>query len=378
MILDDAQSAIYDAARRFAHEVLAPGAAGRDRSGDFPVALLRRMGTLGLMGVAVPERWGGAGGDRLALAAAVEAVSEGDAAIGTIMSTHNSLGCMPFLAYGSDEQRERFLVPLAKGELVGGFAVTESQAGSDASDIRVRAERRGDGYVLSGAKQLVTSGSDAGVILVFARTDADAGSRGITCFIVTPDLPGFRVGRVEDKVGIRASGTAELLFEDVELSADRVLGKPGEGLKIALTSLSSSRIGIAAQAVGIAQAALDTAVAYAREREAFGKPIGEHQAVGFRLADMATQIEAARLLTRQAAWLVDSGQPYQVKSSMAKLFAGRMAERVCSDALQIHGGYGYLRDLPLERYWRDARICQIYEGTNEIQHLIISRALLAG
>jgi hypothetical protein len=294
------------------------------------------------------------------------------------MSTHNSLGCMPFLAYGSDEQRERFLVPLAKGELVGGFAVTESQAGSDASDIRVRAERRGDGYVLSGAKQLVTSGSDAGVILVFARTDADAGSRGITCFIVTPDLPGFRVGRVEDKVGIRASGTAELLFEDVELSADRVLGKPGEGLKIALTSLSSSRIGIAAQAVGIAQAALDTAVAYAREREAFGKPIGEHQAVGFRLADMATQIEAARLLTRQAAWLVDSGQPYQVKSSMAKLFAGRMAERVCSDALQIHGGYGYLRDLPLERYWRDARICQIYEGTNEIQHLIISRALLAG
>jgi alkylation response protein AidB-like acyl-CoA dehydrogenase len=376
MILSESQSLVADTARRFAEAELAPTAAARDRTGDFPTKILRRMGELGLMGVAVAEEWGGAGADYVSLTAAVEQIARGDGAIATIMSTHNSLACLPLVRHGTDSQKERFLVPLARGEHVGGFSITESQSGSNAADIRTRAVQRGDTYVLNGAKQLVTSGSDADTVMVFAATDPDQGPRGITCFIVQKGMPGFRVGRIEEKLGIRASGTAELILEDVEVPAENVLGDVGGGYRIALSSLGTSRIGISAQAVGLAQAALDAAVAYAKERESFGKPIIEHQAVAFRLADMAARIQAARQSTFHAACLADAGQPHHNESSMAKLVSAEMAERVCSDAIQVFGGAGYLADHPVERLYRDARICQIYEGTGDILRMVISRELM--
>ena len=375
MILTEAQGLIGEAARRFADAELAPTAAERDRTAGWPREILRRMGGLGLMGVAVPAEWGGAGADYLSLTVAVENIARGDGACATIMSTHNSLACLPLLRHGSREQKERFLKPLARGDHVGAFSITESQSGSDAADVRTRAVKDGGGYVLNGVKQLVTSGSQADTVLLFASTDRDAGARGITCFIVPSDTPGFRVGKVEDKVGIRASATAELVLEDVAVPAGQVLGEVGGGYRIALSSLGTSRIGISAQAVGLAQAALDAALAYARERQSFGKPIIEHQAVAFRLADMAAAIEAARQSTYHAACLADAGRAHHKESSMAKLVAAEMAERVCSDAIQIHGGYGYLTDYPVERIWRDARICQIYEGTGDILRMVISRAL---
>jgi alkylation response protein AidB-like acyl-CoA dehydrogenase len=293
------------------------------------------------------------------------------------MSVHNSVGCMPLLKFGTEAQKARFLRPMARGEMLAAFALTEPEAGSDAAAIRTRARRKGEGWVLDGTKQFITSGKNADVAIVFAVTDPEAGKRGISAFIVPTGTPGWRVARLEHKLGQRASDTAQIALEGLELAPALMLGREGEGYRIALSNLEGGRIGIAAQSIGMARAAWEAAVAYARERKAFGVPIAEHQAVAFRLADMATRIEAARQLMLHAAALRDRGIPCLKEAAMAKLFASEMAERVCSDAIQIHGGYGYLGDFPVERIYRDVRVCQIYEGTSDIQRLVISRAVLA-
>jgi alkylation response protein AidB-like acyl-CoA dehydrogenase len=327
------------------------------------------------MGMVVPEEWGGAATDYLSYVMALEEIAAGDGAVSTIMSVHNSVGCAPILKYGTDAQKERFLKPLARGEYLGGFALTEPHVGSDASALKTRARRDGDHWVLNGAKQFITSGKSADVIIAFAVTDPEAGKKGISAFIIPTTTPGYSVVRVEDKLGQHASDTCQIAFEDLRLPTDLMLGAEGEGYKIALANLEGGRIGIASQAVGMARAAYEAALDYARERETFGKPIIQHQAVAFKLADMATQIHAARQMVHHAAALRDAGRPCLTEASMAKLFASEMAEKVCSAAIQIHGGYGYLSDFPVERIYRDVRVCQIYEGTSEIQRLVISRAL---
>ncbi|HKU85105.1 MAG TPA: acyl-CoA dehydrogenase family protein, partial [Casimicrobiaceae bacterium] len=314
----------------------------------------------------------------VSLAVALEEIAAGDGATSTIVSVQNSVVCGPINAFGSDAQKERFLPPLARGELLGCFCLTEPHTGSDAAAIASRAERRGDVYVLNGVKQFITSGANADVAIVFARTDKGAGSKSISAFIVDTKRPGFVVARIEEKLGQRASDTAQIALENCEVPAANLLGAEGDGYRIALANLEGGRIGIAAQAVGMARAALEAALAYAREREAFGKPILEHQAVNFRLADMATKIEVARQMVWHAASLRDAGMPCLAEASMAKLFASEMAEQVASDAIQIHGGYGYVVDFPVERIYRDVRVCQIYEGTSDIQRLVIGRALAAG
>ncbi len=375
MILSDTQSQIRDLARDFARERLAPGAAERDRTHSFPRNELKEMGELGLLGMLVPEAYGGSDTGTVAYAAALEEIAAGDGPCSTIMSVHSSVGCVPILKFGNEEQKQRFLPKLATGEWIGGFALTEPQAGSDASNLRTRAHRDGDHYVLDGAKQFITSGKNGQVIIVFAVTDAAAGKKGITAFIVPTDTPGYEVIRVEHKLGLHASDTCQIAFNDMRVAADLRLGEEGDGYRIALANLEGGRIGIAAQAVGMARAAYEAARDYARERAAFGKPIIEHQAVAFRLADMATQIEAARQLVFHAASLREAGLPCLSEASMAKLFASEMAERVCSDAIQIHGGYGYMSDYPVERIYRDVRICQIYEGTSDVQRMVIARNL---
>jgi len=305
----------------------------------------------------------------------MEEIAAGEGAVATILSVQNSVGCMPVLQYGSEEQKQRFLVPMAKGEMLACFCLTEPQAGSDAAAIKTRARHHGNRWVLDGTKQFISSGKHARLAIVFAVTDPERGRRGISAFLVPTDSPGFRVARIEHKLGQRASDTAQLVFEEVELTPDLMLGDEGEGYKIALANLEGGRIGIAAQAVGMARAAYEAALAYAREREAFGKPIIEQQAVAFRLADMATQIAAARGLVLDAAARRDAGEPCIKEASMAKLFASEMAERVASDAIQIHGGYGYVADFPVERIYRDVRVCQIYEGTSDIQRLVIAREI---
>ncbi|MBO9198067.1 acyl-CoA dehydrogenase family protein [Rhizobium sp. 16-449-1b] len=375
MILSDTQQQIRDLARDFARERLAPGAAERDRTHSFPRAELKEMGELGLLGMLVPESYGGSDTGTVAYAAALEEIAAGDGPCSTIMSVHSSVGCVPILKFGNEEQQQRFLPKLATGEWIGGFALTEPQAGSDASNLRTRARRDGDHYVLDGAKQFITSGKNGQVIIVFAVTDAAAGKKGITAFIVPTDTPGYEVIRVEHKLGLHASDTCQIAFNDMRVGADLRLGEEGDGYRIALANLEGGRIGIAAQAVGMARAAYEAARDYARERTAFGKAIIEHQAVAFRLADMATQIEAARQLVFHAASLREAGLPCLSEASMAKLFASEMAERVCSDAIQIHGGYGYMSDYPVERIYRDVRICQIYEGTSDVQRMLIARNL---
>lgn len=375
MILSDTQSQIRDLARDFARERLAPGAAERDRTHSFPRDELKEMGELGLLGMLVPEAYGGSDTGTVAYAAALEEIAAGDGPCSTIMSVHSSVGCVPILKFGNEEQKQRFLPKLATGEWIGGFALTEPQAGSDASNLRTRARRDGDHYVLDGAKQFITSGKNGQVIIVFAVTDAAAGKKGITAFIVPTDTPGYEVIRVEHKLGLHASDTCQIAFNDMRVAADLRLGEEGDGYRIALANLEGGRIGIAAQAVGMARAAYEAARDYARERTAFGRPIIEHQAVAFRLADMATQIEAARQLVFHAASLREGGLPCLSEASMAKLFASEMAERVCSDAIQIHGGYGYMSDYPVERIYRDVRICQIYEGTSDVQRMVIARNL---
>ncbi|MBL8704418.1 MAG: acyl-CoA dehydrogenase family protein [Rhodospirillales bacterium] len=376
MILTDEQALIRDTARDFARAQLAPNAAAWDRDATFPGDALAEMGALGLMGMLVPPDWGGAGADHVAYALALEEIAAGDGSCSTIMSVHNSVGCMPILKFGSTEQKQRFLKPMAQGQMLAAFCLTEPEAGSDASAIRTTAKRRGNAWVLSGTKQFITSGKNAKVAIVFAVTDPAKGKKGISAFIVPTETPGWRVASVERKLGQRASDTCQIVFDDMELTPDLMLGQEGDGYRIALANLEGGRIGIAAQSIGMARAAFEHALGYAKERKTFGRPIAEHQAVAFRLADMATRIEAARGLMLNAASLRDRGEPCLKQAAMAKLFASEMAERVCSDAIQIHGGYGYLADFPVERIYRDVRVCQIYEGTSDIQRLVISRQIL--
>lgn len=373
MILNENQELIRETARRFASEQLAPGAAERDREARFPREEIAEMGRLGLMGVTIPIEYDGAGADHVSLALALEEVAAGDASVATVLSGHNSVGCMPVLTYGTDEQKERFLRPMARGEMLSAFCLTEPQGGSEAANIKTTARKNGDGYVLNGSKQFITSGETAQVALVFASTDPSAGPKGITAFIVPTDMPGYQVVRKEDKLGQRASDTCQIAFENIELPESLRLGAEGGGYRIALGNLEGGRIGIAAQCVGIAQAALDAAKAYAQERVTFGKPIIQHQAIAFRLAQMATAVEAARQLVHHAAALRDSGRPCLKEACMAKLNASETAEKVCSDAIQTLGGYGYLKDFPVERYYRDARVTKIYEGTNDIQCMVIAK-----
>jgi alkylation response protein AidB-like acyl-CoA dehydrogenase len=375
MILTEEQRLIRDTARSYAREHISPYAAQWDREATFPAEALAGLAELGFYGMLVPEQHGGCDIGYVAAALVLEEIGVADAACSTIVSVTNSVGCMPLLQYGTAQQQRDFLSPLARGEKLAAFCLTEPQAGSDASGLKTRAERQGDSYVLNGTKQFITSGKNADLAIVFAVTDPAAGKRGISAFVVPTDTPGYRVASVEAKMGQRASDTCQIVFEHCSIPAVNLLGDEGQGYKIALGNLEGGRIGIAAQCIGIARAALEAAILYSREREAFAKPLAEHQAVAFKLADMATQIAAARQLTLHAAALKDAGEPCLSEASMAKLFASEMAERVCSDAIQIHGGYGYLQDFPVERYYRDVRACQIYEGTSEVQKMVISRAL---
>ncbi|MDD2048267.1 acyl-CoA dehydrogenase [Pseudomonas putida] len=375
MLVNDEQQQISDAVRQFAQERLRPFAEQWDRDHRFPKEAIEEMAELGLFGMLVPEQWGGSDTGYVAYAMALEEIAAGDGACSTIMSVHNSVGCVPILKFGNDAQKQQFLTPLASGQMLGAFALTEPQAGSDASSLKTRARRDGDHYVLNGCKQFITSGQNAGVVIVFAVTDPAAGKRGISAFIVPTDSPGYQVARVEDKLGQHASDTCQIVFDDVRVPVANRLGEEGEGYKIALANLEGGRIGIASQSVGMARAAFEVARDYARERQSFGKALIEHQAVAFRLADMATRVAVARQMVLHAAALRDAGRPALVEASMAKLFASEMAEKVCSDALQTLGGYGYLSDFPLERIYRDVRVCQIYEGTSDIQRMVIARNL---
>jgi len=375
MILTEDQSMVRDMARRFAAERLTPHAADWDERAHFPREVIAEMGALGLMGMLVPEEWGGALSDTIAYACALEEIAAGNGALSTVMSVHNSVGCVPILRYGTEAQKEEFLRPMAAGEWLGAFCLTEPQAGSDAAALKTRATRTNTGWVLNGVKQFITSGKNADVAIVFAVTDPAAGKKGISAFIVPTKTPGWRVASIEKKLGQHLSDTAQIALEDLELPADALLGDEGQGYRIALSNLEGGRIGIAAQSVGMARAALEAAVAYAIERESMGKKLMDHQAVAFRLADMATQVEAGRQMVLHAAALKDAGLPALEAASMAKLFASEMAEKVASAAIQTFGGYGYTRDFPVERIWRDVRVCQIYEGTSDIQRLVIARAL---
>jgi hypothetical protein len=377
MIPTPEQQMIREAIREFASERLAPNAAAWDRERTFPAEALRELGELGALGMVVPEEWGGAGADYVSLALAIEEIAAGDGACSTVVSVQNSVVCGPLLHYGNEVQKERYLIPLARGEMLGCFCLSEPHAGSDAGAIRTRATRDGDHYLLNGVKQFITSGKNADVAIVFAVVDAEAGKHGLAAFIVPTDTQGYVVGRVEEKMGQHASDTAQILFEDCRVPADSLLGAEGQGYRIALANLESGRIGIAAQCIGMARAAYQAARQYAGERVSFGKRIIEHQALAFRLADMATQLEAARQLTLHAAALKDARRPCLQEASMAKLFASEVAEQICSAALQIHGGYGYLNDFAVERIYRDVRVCQIYEGTSDVQRLVIARNIAA-
>ena len=375
MQLTAEQKLIQDMAKSFAQEQIKPYASEWDQKELFPVEALAQMGQLGFMGMLIPEEWGGSGTGTLAYVLALEEVAAADGATSTIMSVHNSVGCVPILKFGTEEQKQQFLLPLAQGEMIGAFALTEPHTGSDAAAIKTRAVKDGDDYIINGSKQFITSGHNAGMIIVFAVTDPSAGKKGISAFLVPRDTPGYEVIRIEEKLGLHASDTCQIALTDVRIHQSLRLGAEGDGLKIALSNLEGGRIGIAVQAVGFARAALEEATRYAHERIAFGKPIFEQQAISFRLASMATEIEAARQLVHYAARKKEAGEPCLTEASMAKLFSSEMAERVCSKALQIFGGYGYLKDFPIERIYRDARICQIYEGTSDIQRLVIARSL---
>lgn len=377
MILSQEQEMIRDTLRQFAQERLAPRAAEWERTRTFPREALAELAELGVMGMVVPESWGGAGLDYVSMVLAIEEIAAGHAATSTIVCVQNSLACGITLKYGSAAQKERVLTRLARGQWLGCFCLTEPHTGSDAAALRTMARREGDQWVLNGTKQFITTGKEGQVAIVFAVTDPAAGKKGISCFLVPTDTPGYVVARLEEKLGQHASDTAQIIFENCRVSADSLLGKEGEGYKIALSNLEAGRIAIGAQSVGIARAALEATVGYAKEREAFGVPIVQHQAVLFRLADMATRIEVARQMVWHAASLRDAGRPCLKEASMAKLFASEMAEQVCSDAIQIHGGYGYSTDFPVERFYRDVRVTQIYEGASDIQRLVIGRAVAA-
>ncbi|HEU4825588.1 MAG TPA: acyl-CoA dehydrogenase family protein [Dongiaceae bacterium] len=377
MLLTEEQILIRDTARAFAQEQVLPHVRAWEAAGEIPRSLLAEMGRLGFMGMCVPTEWGGAGAGMISYVLALEEIAAADGGLSTVMSVNNSPDCAALLAYGSTEQKEKWLKPIARGEMLGAFCLTEPQAGSDASNLRTRAERRGNGWVLNGVKQFITSGRTADVALVFAVTDPANTKRGISCFIVPTRTPGYRVASVEKKLGQKSSDTCQIAFENCEVSADAMLGAEGEGYRIALANLEVGRIGIAAQAVGMARASFELARAYAGEREAFGTKIVNHQAVQFRLADMATKITVGRQMVLHAASLREAGQPCLTEAAMAKLYASEMAEEVCSAAIQIHGGYGYVSDYLAEKIWRDVRVCQIYEGTSDVQRILIGRGLAA-
>ncbi len=375
MILTEEQRMIQDMARGYVQERIAPFAEEWDKNKTFPAEALQGLAELGFYGMLVPEQWGGCEIGYVAAALVLEEIAAGDGACSTIISVTNSVGCMPILNFGTDEQKEKFLKPLASGEKLGAFCLTEPHAGSDASDLKTKAVKDGDSYVINGSKQFITSGKNGDTAIVFAVTDPSAGKKGISAFIVPTDTPGYIVANIEDKMGQNASDTASIVFEDCKIPAENLLGKEGEGYKIALSGLEGGRIGIAAQSVGMARAAYEYALEYSKERTSFGKPINKHQAVQFKLADMATQVEAARQMVLHAAQLRDNNLPCLKEACMAKLFASEIAEKVCSEAIQILGGYGYLRDYPVERIYRDVRIAQIYEGTSEVQRMVIGRAI---
>jgi len=375
-LLNDTHLLIRETARKFAKDKVAPGTIDRDENEEFPRAIVKELGELGFMGMMVPEEWGGAGLDTVSYAIAVEELSKVDASVGVIMSVNNSLVCYGINTYGTQDQKERYLRDLASGRKLGAFALSEPEAGSDASNQRTSAVRDGDAYVLNGIKNWITSGSTADVVLVMSSTDRSKGSKGISTFIVEKGTPGFSVAKKERKLGIRSSDTVSLAFTDCRIPARNRIGEEGEGFKFAMKTLEGGRIGIASQALGIAGGCLDASVRYARERKAFDRPIAELQAIQFKIADMATGIAAARMLVFKAAAQKDAGESFGEDAAMAKLFASRVAVQSALEAIQIHGGYGYVREYLVERYLRDAKITEIYEGTSEIQRIVIARSLL--
>jgi len=378
MILNEQQEMIRESAARFAEGRLAPNSRAWEAAGAVDPTVLREMGELGFMGMTVPEAYNGAGLDYVSYALALMEIAAGDGAVSTIMSVNNAPVCAILQSTASEALRQKYLKPLAAGDMIGAFALTEPQAGSDAANLQTRADRTDAGYSITGTKQFITSGRIAGAVIVFAVTDPSAGKRGISAFLVPAGTPGMSVASLEHKMGQEASDTAQLSFDEAVIPADHLIGDEGEGYRIALANLEAGRIGIAAQCVGMARAALGHAVAYAKERQAFGKSISSHQAVAFRLADMATQLHAATTMVLEAAALRDAGRPCLQEACMAKLFASEAAERICSDAIQVFGGYGYSRELPVEKIYRDVRVAQIYEGTSDVQRIIISRQLLQG
>jgi alkylation response protein AidB-like acyl-CoA dehydrogenase len=374
--LTSEQKMVRKMVREFARSQLLPTAAERDRAKEFPAENLRKMGALGLLGMMVPVEYDGAGADTVSYVLALMEVASACASTAVVMSVHNSVVCGSVLRHGTKEQRARFLPPLARGEILGAFAMTEPLAGSDPARQETTAVREGDRYIINGVKRFITTGKNCGLVIVTAKTDAAKRHRGITAFIVEKGTPGLSVGRTEDKMGLCASDTVDLYFENCAVPAENILGGEGNGFTLAMSALDGGRIGIAAQSVGVAQAALSASIAYAREREQFGRPIGQHQGIAFQIADMAVEIEAARLMALSAASLKDQGENATLEASMAKLFASEMVNRVTAKAVQIHGGYGFTKDYPVERYYRDARVFTIYEGTSEIQRIVISRHLL--
>ncbi|MCH8554179.1 MAG: acyl-CoA dehydrogenase [Schleiferiaceae bacterium] len=374
--LTEEHEMIRQAARDFAQTELLPGVIERDDQQKFPAAQVKKMGELGFMGMMVDPQYGGGGMDTVSYVLAMEEISKIDASASVAMSVNNSLVCWGIEKYGTEEQKQKYLVPLAKGEIIGAFCLSEPEAGSDATSQKTTAIDKGDHYLLNGTKNWITNGNSASVYLVIAQTDVDKAHRGINCLIVEKSMEGFVVGKKEDKMGIRGSDTHSLMFTDVKVPKENRLGEDGFGFKFAMQVLSGGRIGIAAQALGIASGAYELALKYAKERKTFGKPIGEHQAIGFKLADMATEIEAARLLCLKAAWLKDNKMNFDQASAMAKLYASTVAMKVTTEAVQVHGGYGYVKEYHVERLMRDAKITQIYEGTSEIQKIVISRGIL--
>ncbi len=375
MNLSEDHRAIQDAVRSYVQAEIAPKAAEWDKSHQFPKTQLRGLADLGCYGVAVPEAYGGAGLDYVSLALILEEIAAGDGATSTVISVNNCPVCSILMAWGNEAQKQNYLKPLAKGDMLGAFCLTEPHVGSEAAGLKTTALRDGDHYVINGTKQFITSGKNGDVAIVMAVTDKAAGKKGISAFLVETKTPGYQVARIEDKLGQHASDTAQIVFDNCRVPFANLMGEEGQGLKIALSGLEGGRIGIAAQSLGMARAAFDAALAYSKDRITFGQPIFQHQAVQFKLADMATQLEAARQLTHHAASLKDAGQPCLKEAAMAKLFASETAERICSDAIQIHGGYGYVSDFPVERIYRDVRVCQIYEGTSDVQKILIGRAL---
>ncbi|MFK4011335.1 acyl-CoA dehydrogenase AcdA [Bacillus cereus] len=373
--LSEEHEMIRKMVRVFAKNEVAPTAAERDEEERFDRELFDQMAELGLTGIPWPEEYGGIGSDYLAYVIAIEELSRVCASTGVTLSAHTSLAGWPIFKFGTEEQKQKFLRPMAEGKKIGAYGLTEPGSGSDAGGMKTIAKRDGDHYILNGSKIFITNGGIADIYVVFALTDPESKQRGTSAFIVESDTPGFSVGKKESKLGIRSSPTTEIMFEDCRIPVENLLGEEGQGFKVAMQTLDGGRNGIAAQAVGIAQGALDASVEYARERHQFGKPIAAQQGIGFKLADMATDVEAARLLTYQAAWLESEGLPYGKESAMSKVFAGDTAMRVTTEAVQVFGGYGYTKDYPVERYMRDAKITQIYEGTQEIQRLVISRML---